>query len=320
MPSYYFRRILERWYVFLNRNKLKLNYAEIKYLKNKVDVVHIQHSFLFPKVLGLLNMPKELRPKIVITLRGADTYVKPWVNKKWSDFYKNFGNTVDSFIVMSQNQKAYLQKWGVEKERIQIVPISFGSFSYAEPRYPNSKVIKIISAFRMCWEKNIDANIRIVKKLVDRGYHVQYDIFGDGQDLGQAYYLIDKFNLDKSIKCHGKIENKEFKELLPNYDFYLQLSLSESAGVSVIEAQSKGVPVIVSDSDGLPEMVVDNKTGFVLPYYDVIGASNKIISLFNDEEKYFKFSKKAIEFVNSKFSVERETASLLDLYNNLIND
>ena len=318
LPSYYIRRVIERLYFVFNRNKPKLNYAELKYLKNKIDIVHIQHSYLFPKILGLLEIPKEERPKIVITLRGGDTYVKPWIDKRWLDFYKNSGNKIDMFITMSKHQKMYLQRWGVNEKNIKVIPISFGAKVNSSPKQVNPKKIKIISAFRMCWEKNIDGNIRVIKNLVDKGYNVQYDIFGDGHDMGQVYYLIERYNLEKFINVKGKIDNEFFKEILPNYDFYLQLSLSESAGATIIEAQSKGVPCIISNSDGMPEMIIDDQTGYSIPYYDTITASAKIIELHKNKEKYYKFSKKAIEFVNSKFSVEQETKSLLDLYKNLI--
>ena len=61
--------------------------TSVKIMRN-YDIVHLQHSFLFPKLKGLLALPKDERPKIIITLRGGDTYVKPWLGKKWVGFIR----------------------------------------------------------------------------------------------------------------------------------------------------------------------------------------------------------------------------------------
>lgn len=318
IPSYRTRRIKETWYKFFNRNLKNLSYPEIFWLRKKTDIIHIQHSFLYPHILNLIAINPTKRPKVIVTLRGADTYVKPWVMERWKTFYALHGNKVDAFITVSNHQKAYLQSWGVESKRIHVVPISFGAKSTCKPKYPNKESIKIISAFRMCWEKNIEANIRTVKCLVDKGYNVAYDIYGDGQDVGQVYYLIHRFGLSENVFYKGAIHNKDFKSILPNYDFYLQLSLSESAGATIIEAQSKGVPCIVSNSDGLPEMIDVGKTGYSVSYYDVKEASDKIIKLYNDSDLYYSFSKQAIAFVNDNFSIEHEVERLTLLYKKLI--
>lgn len=319
VPNYRRRKLIEIFWKLLNARYRTLTYPEILWLKEKVDIIHLQHSYLHPHVLNLLSIDKEKRPKIVITLRGADTYLKPYILERWKLFYKNYGNKVDAFITVSYHQKSYLTKWGVPSEKIHVIPISFGSESKAKPKKISQDKIRIISAFRMTWEKNIDSNIRVVKNLVDKGYDVTYDIYGDGADLGQVFYLIDRYNLYDSVKCHGKIPNADFKNILSNYDFYLQLSISESAGATIIEAQSKGLPCIVSDSDGLPEMIIQNKTGFAVPYYEIELAAQKIIELYTNAKKYNLFSKASIEFVNSKFTVENEEKLLVNLYKQLLN-
>ncbi|TPV33850.1 glycosyltransferase family 4 protein [Paucihalobacter ruber] len=319
IPPYHFRRIYEAFYHLIKNSPRKLNYLEIQSLKQHVDILHLQDSFLHPKIIGLLEIEAYKRPKIIITLRGADTYLKPYVLERWKLFYKNYGNKVDAFITVSKHQKKYLTKWGVSAEKIHVIPISFGSKSNESPRKLSRNKIRIISAFRMTWEKNIDSNIRVVKNLIDNGYDVTYDIYGDGADLGQVFYLIDRYNLNDSVKCHGKIPNEEFKSILPKYDFYLQLSISESAGATIIEAQSYGLPCIVSDSDGLPEMIIQNETGFAVPYYEIELAAQKIIELYTNEKKYNLFSKASIQFVNSKFTVENEEKLLVNLYKQLLN-
>lgn len=281
----------------------------------KYDIIHIQHSYLFSKILKLKKI--ESPPKVIITLRGGDTYLKPWFNDKWKTLYKN-NQLVDAFIVMSNHQKEYLQiKWKVAKEKIHVIPVSFGDKTSNIPKVPNREKLKLVSAFRMTWEKNIFDCIKFAILLKDKDIDFSYDFFGDGGDLSQLYYLRDKFNLSSHINIKGKVSNEMFKDKLKGYDFFIQLSLSESLGAAVIEAQSEGVPCIVSASGGLPETLINEVTGFVQKNNDLYTLVEKTIKLWKNEKEYFKFSKEAILFSNNNFSISKEIKSLENLYRSL---
>jgi glycosyltransferase involved in cell wall biosynthesis len=309
--------LLDKIYRFLHRiNLSKANSLDMQIMQ-KFDIVHVQMSFLYPKILPLLSIKK--RPKIVITLRGGDTYVKPWLTDIWRDFYKLNGNKIDSFITMSQNQKEYLMRWGIEEKKISVIPISFGTFSNADPKYPNKGKMKIVSAYRMTWEKNIEGSIRFARALKDKNIDFQYDVYGDGNDLGQLYYLIDKFQLNDSINVMGRIDNELLKEKLSEYDFFLQISQSDALPTSVIEAQSMGLPCIVSKSDGLPEAVINDETAIVEDYFEINKMVDESISLWRNADLYFSYSKNSIENANTNFTIEKEIERLNVLYNSLYN-
>jgi glycosyltransferase involved in cell wall biosynthesis len=298
--------------------RLKLSKYKTTDLKifNQFDLIHIQHSFLFNKIIPLLGFRK--RPKIVFTLRGGDTYIKPWIDKRWEQFYKSFGNKIDAFVTVSQNQKEYLQRWGINEEKIHVIPVSFGIKSDAKPKYPNTEKLKLVSAFRMTWEKNIEGSIQLAKKLKALNIPFEYDIFGSGNDLGQLYYLIDKYNLKENVKINGKIDNNILKEKYSNYDFFVQLSVSEALSASVIEAQSEGLPCIVSNSGGLTEAVLKNQTAIVYDYNEYQKIIDECLELWQNKEKYFQFSKNAIAFVNDNFTLQHEEKKLNQLYHSLI--
>lgn len=318
IPSYYKRKIKERVSSIKNKSSFKkLNYTENKYLKSNSDVIHLQHSYLHSKFKRLLAIPKNERPKVVITLRGGDTYLKPWLDKNWLEFYKGYGQLVDAYIVMTNHQKMYMQKWGIALEKIHVIPISYGNPFDVEAKIANRKTIRLISAFRMCWEKNIEGNLRVVKNLIERGFDVNYSIYGSGQDAHQVPYLIDKYQLSNFVSYQGSISHKELKKNIKDADFYLQLSHSESLGMSIIESQTFGLPAVVSDSDGIPEVVLHNKTGFCVKSYDTETAANYIELLWKNSKLYTEFSKAAIAHSQSSFSLQIEVERLLKLYKSI---
>lgn len=284
----------------------------------KYDIVHLQHSYLYPKLTPLFKK-RGKKPKIVITLRGGDTYVKPWVTTKWREFYKNQSKYIDAFVTVSQHQKEYLQKWGVDPDKIHVIPVSFGNKSVSLSKKPSKDIIKIVSAHRMCWEKNIAGNLQVIKSLKEKEFSVRYDVYGDGPDKGQLLYLMDAYNLREEVTYHGKVKNDVFKNNLSNYDFFLQLSHSEALGASVIEAQAAGIPAIISNSDGMPETIVTDKSGFCVNPFEIDKAVKHILDLFKNPDLYNSFSKAAIANSNKKFTTTTEIKKLMKLYSTLIN-
>ncbi|WP_300565227.1 glycosyltransferase family 4 protein [Flavobacterium sp.] len=286
---------------------------DVKYMSS-YDIVHVQHSFLWRK----LEYFKEINriPKIIVTLRGGDTYVKPWLGDSWKNFYKNCEH-IAAFVVMSQHQKKYLLRWGVQEEKIHVIPISFGDYSEAKPKYPNPVVLKLVSAFRMTWEKNIEGTIRFANILKEKNIPFEFDIYGDGHDLGQLYYMIARYDLQDFVHVKGKIDNDQLKEKLPDYDFFVQLSFSEAFPTSVLEAQSVGIPCVVSNSGGLPEAVIKNKTALINDFNALEELAEETITLWKNKELYYSYSKEAISNVNENFSIESELKRLTTLYQGL---
>ena len=107
------------------------------------------------------------------------------------------------------------------------------------------------------------------------------------------------------------------KLILHKFDFYLQLSHSESLSTSIIEAQSKGLPVIVSNSDGMPEALINGKTGISLDPSDIESAADFMHNLWLNGNEYNSYSQEAVKFVNSKFTISIEVEKLKNLYLNL---
>ncbi len=316
LPHYKLRHIKDRLNnVFKNYT---INYLERLAINANVDIIHLQHSYLFSKIVNLLKLQRSERPKVVMTLRGGDSYVKPWVYKKWQVFYRDYADKVDVFIVMSEHQREYVSsKWGVKKRKIHVIPISYIGKISRDFKVPNKKKLNVLSVFRLCWEKNIEQHLRVIKRLNDNGVPVRYTIIGDGKEMGKLKYLVDLFDLKDCVEILGKIPNSELNHYYHKSDLLLQLSLSESLGMSVIEAQAHGLPAIVSDNGGLPEVIRHGKTGYAISIFKEELIIDSMVNLWENEELYKRFSQQAIKNVADKFTVKNEVESLTKLYKSI---
>ena len=298
--------------VFLSKTKYKntINYIWLK--KNPIDILHLQYSWLFPYIIPLLNI--ENRPKIVITLRGSDTYYRPFIDKKWRDLYRIHSKNIDAFIVQSLDQKYYLERLGVKGEKIWIIPSSSESIECLPRKISKGDRIKIISAFRFVWEKNITGNLIFIKILKEKYPNIEYTIYGSGNDLGQIHYLIDRFDIGDVVEIKGHIPNEDLKQKYLEYDYYLQLSISESLSMTVIEAQQRGLIPIVSNIGGLKDLVQNGKTGIIQNFTDYKKLVDETITVHQNPELYNLLSRQCIENINKKFTTELEAQRLLEMY------
>ena len=316
IPPKKYRKILDRLFFFTSyQNTLYYIWKKHK----PTDIVHLQHSYLFPRILNLLDQKE--RPKIIITLRGSDTYCWPWFISKWTDLYKTKSQFIDAFIVQSNDQKKYLNKFGVQNEKIWIIPVSSPKITCKPKTIIKIKTIRLISVFRFTWEKNILGNLLFIKRLKTKFPNIKYDIYGAGspKDTAQIYYLIDRFDIKDIVKVNDNMPNDELKERLNNYNYYLQLSVSEAFGASIIEAQQRGLVPIVSNMGGIPEIVEDGETGIMRHFDDIDGLVNSLIGLHNDPKKYQQISNNCINLINDNYTTENEVEKLNSLYNNLMN-
>jgi len=169
----------------------------------------------------------------------------------------------------------------------------------------------------LLWVKNIDGNLRVIKSLKDKGFKVRYDLYGSGHMLTEALFLIHKYNIQDCVFIHGKLNNKALLNAFKSSDFYLQLSHSESLGMSVIEAQSVGLPAIVAHSGGLPETIAVGRSGYCVDAWDAEAAAELILDLWKQPELYQEFSKASIANCSAHFSNKIEVQRLTSLYNQL---
>lgn len=104
----------------------------------------------------------------------------------------------------------------------------------------NKNIFKIVSIGRLVKFKTYNIwMIDVVKSLIDLGYSVTYDIYGEGEELNNIKKKINNFRLDKIITLKGNFDYSEFGKIIKNYDVLV------GSGTTVIEAASFGTPSII---------------------------------------------------------------------------
>lgn len=314
-PSDRLRRLVAR--LFLKNGQ---TFEIARWLK-QYDIVHIRHSFLFSKILPLVE--RSPRPKLVMSLRGGDTYVKPWISETWRNYYDvdKRHNLIDRYLVRSENQADYLtQKWKVNPDKVIVSGVGTPVPVAASAKFfPTNGRIVIVSVMRLTWEKNILQSLLFIKKLKNLGLDFEYHVVGEGPELGQLMYLINRLELNETVVYHGYQKAGEIAKFLEKSHFILQLSISEALSASLLEAQAKGLVPIVFDSGGIPEAVsvANTSSALMAELGDLDSLLKQFMEIVENPEIYHTKSKAALNVVRSKFALSYEAESLRSVYHDL---
>ena len=172
--------------------------------------------------------------------------------------------------------------------------------------------------------KGVEYLIRAANIIKNSGVSLEFLIVGDGHLRKKLEKLSTKLNVNEIIKFVG-FQNEVFKYIAA-MDIYVQPSLNEGLGRSIIEAQYLGKPVIAFSVCGIKDLVVHGRNGFLIKPGDFSVLAEHIKIMAGNEVLRKNMGEYARKFVRqkdnvssySRFSVESMNIKLEILYNKIL--
>ena len=100
--------------------------------------------------------------------------------------------------------------------------------------------------------------------------NIKFVIVGDGPDMEELQKLVKKEKLEKYVIFVGKVPLKEVKYYYQLANVFVTASITETQGLTVVEAISSSLPVVAINDDSFRTSVIDGLNGY----------------LFNTDEEY----------------------------------
>ena len=288
----------------------------VKIIKQKnIQILHVHlANSLFYAILAKFIYTKL---KIIYHEHGEIFY-----NKYLNIFLRITQKKVDIFIAVSEaTKKALMEKANIPQKKIVVL------YNFVDLDRFNRKNIKInvekekaklgikkdefVIGFvgRLAKVKGCEY---LIKALPYLDFKYKVIIAGDGSEREYLESLAENLNVKDRVIFLGYVSKPEL--IYPLFNVLVVPSLSESFGLSVIEAQAMGIPVIASDINGLRE-IISSKNLFIK------GKIRNISKLIKEEKrrtsKYIK-SKEIISI--SKYSLDNYLVKLNNLYKELLKD
>jgi glycosyltransferase involved in cell wall biosynthesis len=102
------------------------------------------------------------------------------------------------------------------------------------------------------------------------------------------------------------------------FDLFVQPSLWEGFGLTLLEAMAARRPIVASRVGGVPEVVRDDREGLLVPPGDPDACARAMIAILNDPEKARRYGEAGRARVVAEFGIDRLVDETVLLYRRLL--
>lgn len=258
-----------------------LAYNHVKSMN--LDVIHVHTEFgvgIFGHIIGsMLKLP--IVSTYHTTYEDYTHYVNIFNSKTVERLAKKtvmklsrlYGSHCMAIVSPSDKTKEMLLRYQIETP-IHVIPTGLNLDKFKK-RYSvedkkafrikiggseNDYIITYVG--RIAKEKSIDVVINGMKELVDINKNVKFLVVGAGPELEELQEQTERLKLTDYVIFFGKVANQLVPEIYGLSDMFVSASLTETQGLTFIEALASGLPVFARKDDVLEELVFDQETGY----------------------------------------------------------
>jgi colanic acid/amylovoran biosynthesis glycosyltransferase len=255
------------------------------------DVVHVQwvsHISLFEDLL------KSQTYKFVLSQRGFQTNVRPFVNKANFEYLKHWLPRFSGFHSVSQAVSKEGDKIYKSQNKIDHVVytgLDLSRFAFNSLAVQN-EVLEIISVGRPHWIKGYDIALKALALLKMKGLEFNYQIIG-AEGNQELLFLRKELDLEAEVKFLPKLPQQKVFDAMQTSSVFLLPSIEEGIANVAVEAMALGCPVISTNCGGMEELISHQKEGWIVSVYDEEAMAAQILEFSQLDLEYIKTIKYA---------------------------
>lgn len=301
----------------------------------KPDIIHSQCEFFTYNFIE--RIARKTCPYIVHTYHTLYQYYLDYLlpaQYKLSDKFKPYIGPVmrfrlrfaDVVVAPTQKTKKLLEKGKVAQD-IRVIPtgIDINKFDQDFTAEDRAKLLASLdipqdakvygSVGRLAKEKNFTEVIRAHKKVLDQGTDAYLVLVGDGKYRPELEKEVRELGIGQRVRLTGMVPSDKVYQYYKLLDFFISASVSETQGLTYIEALSSGLPVIARRDEAAEDVVIPGKNGFI--YDEPRELEEDIIRLIDDEKLLKKLCKGALAS-RQNYSIEKFGKRVAALYEELL--
>lgn len=270
--------------IFLKSRRLGLFYTPkaakaVKHLK--LDIIHTQTEFslgIFGKI-----MAKQLGIPVIQTCHTMYKDYIHYISKgKFKKFTNNFVKVVsrklyndcDAIVVPTLKVYDLLRDYGVDKT-MKVIPTGIELDRFASENYSKEELVQtrksygikdddpvIVYVGRIAKEKSIDLIINQMPKVLKKLPNAKLLIVGKNtSDSDDLMDLVKSHKIERSVVFTGEQPWEHIGKFYRLGDVFVSASLTETQGLTLIEAMASDVPVVARNDRNIEELIQDYRNG-----------------------------------------------------------
>lgn len=334
MPLVVARQYKNRLATFYSRDVAK------KIKEIGLDIVHTQSEFslgLFGKIISRkFDIPFihtyhtmwEDYIHYLIPIKGTrNIYPKRFART----ISKNFMTKSECVITPSKKTEKYLKyKCKIKNKPIYVIPTGIDIAPFNRDNFTieqknslkeslgiskDDKIILFLG--RLGDEKSIDVVMNNLPSLFSSMSNVKFLIVGDGPSKDGLQDLAKKLNISDKVIFTGKVPWIDVPKYYNLGDVFVNASLTETQGLTFIEAMAAKVPVVAKYAPNLSEFIENGKNGILVKHDSEF--SKAIMSILNNDSLKEKLSENGYHTAE-QYSAEEFGDKLEMVYNEVISN
>ncbi|MHA1394710.1 MAG: glycosyltransferase family 4 protein [Promethearchaeota archaeon] len=285
-------------------------YKFIKFLKIKnIDLVHVNPSLDFKSLARdgmFIFLAKINKIKTVVFFHGWAKSFEARIEENFIWIFKLFFGKSDAFIVLAEEFRRTLRRWGISKKIYKLVNvisedevIGFNIHDAIKKRL-RSKKWRVLFLSRIIKEKGIYETIEAISILKEKYPTIELIIAGDGKELSNALSLVHR-NKISNVIFMGYVKGDKKRHVFENSHVFCFPTYSEGLPESAIEAIAYGLPIITRPVGGIADFFENGTHGFITESLNPIIYARLIERLFLDKELYKKISLSNYKYAQAHF-------------------
>ena len=270
-------------------------------LEFKPDVI-IAHAYRHPHTTQAIKIAKKLGAKLFLVTHAPflpERHLRKTLSEKLSVwFYDHLIapitlNKFDKIIAITPWEIPILEKIGVKKEKIVLIPNGLKEEFFKNKAKSKEQSI-ILFMGRISPIKDLETLILSINYIKDKTIKINIIGPAEPQYLAKLKSLIKENNLYSRVKITDKVyTRKEQIENLDSSKIYVLPSKSEAMPQTLIEAMARGKIVIASNNRGSSAIVQDRKTGYLFQVGNAQNLAEKIDLALSANQNNLKNAAKA---------------------------
>lgn len=214
-----------------------------------------------------------------------ERYIFPW-------FYKNI-----KVIAISQTTKEALIKIGFLDKNIHIIYCGMNVLKRNGSAQKKFSVPTLFYLGRIKKYKRVDLLVKIMPQILKKIPNAQLIIAGWGTEASMVTDMSMRSSVRRKVKILGPVSQAEKFKLLSRSWVFVNPSIGEGWGISVLEANQHGVPAVAFDVPGLSESIKNKKTGFLAK--DEEDFVERVTTILSNSKLRKELGQNAIKHANS---------------------
>ncbi len=218
----------------------------------------------------------------------------------------------------------FIEKYKIDKN-VHIVPTGIEIERFYDENIDREKLLKLREALnlketdfvtvfvgRLAEEKNVTYLLDVQKNISKEYKNIKFVIVGDGPDFDKYKKFVEENNLQNSVILTGKVPWEEIPYYYHLAKVFLTASVTETQGLTVIEAMAAGVtPVCIKDESFL-NTVINDFNGKIFETKEE--CKEAILEYYNKQSLLERHSKQA-RINSEQYSSNTFAEAILNVYN-----